>query len=86
LEWLRDELLMASKTTSILSATVAAAAVAGASYVVLGLCLAEPLEDVRPQFIPLVNVGVLAILLAVAIVIFRFVFRSLRNHDGSNAG
>jgi hypothetical protein len=70
----------ASKIAAILTGTLAAAMAVSFSYIVLGLCLAQPLEDVRPALVPLVNLGAVAILLAIGLVTFRHVFRWMRGN------
>jgi hypothetical protein len=71
-----------SRIGAILGGTVAAAFAVSFSYVVLGLCLAQPLEDLRPSLAPVANLGAAAILFAIAIASFRLVFRGLYEHRG----
>jgi hypothetical protein len=69
---------MFSKIAAILSGAIVAIIAIAVAYVVLGVCLGQLLEDVRPGLVPLVDIGVFAILIAVGISTFRFVFRKMR--------
>lgn len=72
--------MRASKIAANLTGITAAAMTVSFSYIVLGLCLAQPLEDVRPALVPLVNIGAVALLLAIALVTFRRVFRWMQKN------
>lgn len=70
--------MTARKALSIVGAALAAAIVVSVSCVVLGVCLGQPLEDMRPEFAPLVNMGSIAILGAIAAATFCAVFKKMR--------
>ena len=71
-----------SKVAAIATAIVSALIAVVVSYIVLGLCLGQLLEDVRPSLVPLVNIGAVAMLLAVGIATFHAVFRALPKTPG----
>jgi hypothetical protein len=56
-----------------------------AAFLFLAVSLAQPLEDVREEFVPLVNIGTGAILLAVGIGTFRGVYRGMREPGEQSA-
>jgi hypothetical protein len=78
--------MSAPKVAAIVTGIVSALIAVVASYIALGLFLGQLLEDIRPSLVPLVDIGAVALLLAVGIVTFRCVFGMMRGSGGQRAG
>lgn len=75
-----------SKVAAIITALTSAILAVIVSYIALGVCLGQLLEDVRPSLVLLVNVGAVALLLAVGIATFRYVLARMSGSSRRSAG